>query len=222
MILLVSDPMSTVTNLINNLGYWGIFILTTIESAGIPIPSEIVMPYGGFMASSHGILHVVYVAFIGTLGTCLGSSIGYFTGAWGGKQLVDKYGKYLGATPQKRIKAERWFSKYGEAACIYTRLLPVVRSLVNVPAGLLGMDYKKFLAYTMIGAFPWCMALAFIGYILGENWQSIMSYSHVLTLLVAAIVAIIIVAAAVIYILMKKGIIPEETVKKYLRFITDI
>jgi len=214
--------MAMVTGLIDNLGYWGIFILTTIESAGLPIPSEIVMPYGGFMASPHGILHVVYIAVIGTLGTGLGSSIGYFTGAWGGKQLVDKYGKYLGATPQKREKAERWFSKYGEAACLYTRLLPVVRSVVNVPAGLLKMDFKKFLAYTMIGAFPWCMALAFVGYILGENWQSIMGYSHVLTLSVAAIVVIIIAAAAVVYILVKKGVIPEETVKNYLRFIIEI
>ena len=222
MILLVSDAASAVTQLINNLGYWGIFILTVIESAGLPIPSEIVMPYGGFMASSHGILHVVFVAVIGTLGTGLGSSIGYFTGAWGGKSLVDKYGKYLGGSPQKRARAERWFSKYGEAACMYTRLLPVVRSLVNIPAGLMGMDYKKFLTYTMAGAFPWCLTLAFAGYVLGENWQSIMGYSHELTLAVAAILVIVIAAAAGIYILVKNGVIPEETLKKYLGFITDI
>jgi membrane protein DedA with SNARE-associated domain len=221
MVSLASDAIAMVTGLIDNLGYWGIFILTVIESVGLPIPSEVVMPYGGFMASSHGILRVVYVAVIGTLGTGLGASIDYFIGAWGGKQLVDKYGKYLGATPQKREKAERWFSKYGEAACLYTRLLPVVRSVVNVPAGLLKMDFKKFLAYTMVGAFPWCLALAFIGYILGENWRSIMGYSHGLTL-AAAVVVIIIAAAVMVYILVKKGIIPEETVKKYLLFIIDI
>ncbi|HTY89973.1 MAG TPA: DedA family protein [Methanocella sp.] len=222
MLSLAGNITSIVMDIIGNLGYQGIFILMTLESAGLPIPSEVIMPYGGFMASSSGIWHVVGVAVIGTLGTGLGSAIGYLVGAWGGKPFVDKYGKFFGVNAQKMLWAERWFCKYGEAACIYTRLLPVVRSIVNVPAGLLSMDFKKFITYSMLGAFPWCMVLAFIGYVLGENWQSIMAYSHVLTFAIVTVVVVIIAAAAVIYLLVRMGVILPETIKKYLRFIIDI
>ena len=221
MLSLAGDITSTVTDVIGNLGYLGIFLLMTIESAGIPIPSEVIMTYGGFMAAPGGILHVIAVAVIGSLGTGLGSAIGYFIGAWGGKPFVDKYGKFIGVNSNKMLRAERWFCKYGEAACIYTRLLPVVRTIVNVPAGLLNMDFKKFMAYSMLGAFPWCMVLAFVGYILGENWESILGASHVLTVAVLGIVAVIVVAGIAIYVLMRMGILPEKVVKKYLGFLVD-
>ena len=222
MLTFAGDITSTVTDVISNLGYLGIFLLMTIESAGIPIPSEVIMTYGGFMAAPGGILRVVAVAVIGSLGTGLGSAIGYFIGAWGGKPFVDKYGKFIGVNSHKMLRAEKWFCKYGEAACIYTRLLPVVRTIVNVPAGLLNMDFKKFMAYSMLGAFPWCMVLAFVGYILGENWESILGASHVLTVAVLGIVAVIVVAGLAIYVLMRTGILPEKVVKKYLGFLVDV
>jgi len=222
MLSLAGDITSTVTDVIGNLGYLGIFLLMTIESAGIPIPSEVIMTYGGFMAAPGGIIHVIAVAVIGSLGTGLGSAIGYFIGAWGGKPFVDKYGRFIGVNSNKMLRAERWFCKYGEAACIYTRLLPVVRTIVNVPAGLLNMDFKKFMAYSMLGAFPWCMVLAFVGYILGENWESILGASHVLTVAVLGIVAVIVVAGLAIYVLMRTGILPEKVVKKYLGFLVDV
>lgn len=222
MLSLVGDITSTITGIIGNLGYLGIFILMTIESAGIPVPSEVIMTYGGFMAAPGGITHVIAVAVIGSLGTGLGSAIGYFVGAWGGKPFVDKYGKFMGVNSQKMLWAERWFCKYGESACIYTRLLPVVRTIVNVPAGLLNMDFKKFMVYSMVGAFPWCLVLAFIGFILGENWESIMGASHLLTYTVVGIVAVIILAAAVLYVLVKKGVISKETVDKYIGFLTQV
>jgi membrane protein DedA with SNARE-associated domain len=219
LISLVGDITNTITGVIGNLGYFGIFILMTIESAGIPIPSEVIMTYGGFMATPGGVTHVIAVAVIGSLGTGLGSAIGYFVGAWGGKPFVDKYGKYLGVNSHKMIWAERWFCKYGESACIYTRLLPVVRTAVNVPAGLLNMDFKKFMVYSMAGAFPWCLFLAFIGFVLGENWESIMGASHLLTYAVLAIVVVIIAAAIAVYLLVKAGVIPRHTVEKYLSFL---
>jgi membrane protein DedA with SNARE-associated domain len=222
MLSLVGDITSTVTGVISNMGYIGVFILMTIESAGIPVPSEVIMTYGGFMASGGGISHVFAVAVIGSLGTGLGSAIGYFIGAWGGKPFVDKYGKFFGVNAQKMLWAEQWFCKYGESACIYTRLLPVVRTIVNIPAGLLNMDFKKFIAYSMIGAFPWCLVLAFIGFILGENWESIMGASHLLTYAVAAVAAVIIVAAVVLYVLVKKGVIPKATVDRYLGFLMQV
>lgn len=222
MLSLVGDITAAITGILGNLGYLGVFILMTIESAGIPIPSEVIMTYGGFMATPGGISHVVAVAVIGSLGTGLGSAIGYFVGAWGGKPFVDKYGKYIGVTSQKMLWAEQWFCKYGESACIYTRLLPVVRTIVNVPAGLLNMNFSKFILYSMLGAFPWCLVLAMIGYILGENWESIMGASHLLTYAVVAIVAAVILAAIVLYILVRKGVVPRETVDRYLGFIMQI
>lgn len=221
MLSLVGAVTNTIKEIIGNLGYLGVFILMTLESAGIPIPSEVIMTYGGFIAAPGGIVHVVAVAVIGSLGTGLGSAIGYAVGAWGGKPFLDKYGKFFGISPQKMLWAERWFCKYGESACIYTRLLPVVRTVVNVPAGLLNMDFKKFIVYSMVGAFPWCLVLACIGYILGENWESIMGASHLLTYAVGAVVLFIIAACVTLYALVRMGVIPRKTVEKYLGFLLN-
>src|SRR5271157_162653 len=216
---LTGDITSTVTQVVGNLGYLGIFILMTIESAGIPIPSEIIMTYAGFIGTPGGIPHVVLVAFIGSLGTGLGSAIGYFIGAWGGKPFIDRYGKYLGINAHKMMLAERWFCKYGETSVIFTRMLPVVRTIVNVPAGLLNMDFKKFMVYSMIGAFPWCLVLAIFGYLVGENWESIVHASHMLTYAVLGIIMVIVVLGVVLYVLMKAGIIDRKTLEKYFGFI---
>ncbi len=219
---IVGDITGHITGFIGSLGYIGVFILMTIESVGIPIPSEVIMTYGGFIATPGGIPHVILVAVIGSLGTGLGSAIGYAAGRWGGKAFVDRYGKFFGFTPEKMLWAEQWFCKYGESACIYTRLLPVVRAIVNVPAGLLNMNFPKFLIYSMVGAFPWCLVLAMIGFILGENWESIMGASHLLTYAVAAIAAAIIAAAIAVYVLTKAGIIPRQALDKYLGFLARI
>lgn len=217
----IGEITATITSLIGNMGYIGVFILMTIESAGIPVPSEVIMTYGGFMASQ-GKLNVILVAIIGSVGTGLGSAIGYAIGYWGGKPAIDKYGKFIGVTPEKMHWAERWFCRYGESACIYTRLLPVVRTIVNVPAGLLGMNFYKFIIYSMAGAFPWCMVFAYIGYKLGENWESIMGMSHTLSYLVGSIVIAIVLFAVVMYLLVRQGIIKKQTVEKYLSFILQV
>ena len=208
-----------VTGVISNMGYIGIFLLMTIESAGIPIPSEIIMTYAGFLASGNGIPHLVLVAFIGSMGTAFGSAIGYGIGAWGGKPFVDKYGKYLGLSTQKMLWAEKWFCKYGESACIYTRLLPVVRTIVNIPAGLLGMNFYKFVFYSIVGSFPWCLVLSTVGYVLGVNWHSIMRYTHMFSLLVVALIVILVLGCVVLYALLKAGIVKWQTVERYLGFI---
>ena len=219
LISLAGNFTDTITQVVGNLGYLGIFLLMTIESAGIPIPSEIIMTYAGFMATPGGIPHVILVAVIGSLGTGLGSAIGYGIGSLGGKPFVDRYGKYFGVNSKKMLWAERWFCKYGESAVIFTRLLPVVRTIVNVPAGLLNMDFKKFMVYSMIGAFPWCLVLAFVGYLLGANWESIMGASHLLTLAVIGIVVIILIIGITLYLLMKAGIVQRKTLEKYFGFI---
>jgi membrane protein DedA with SNARE-associated domain len=218
---LIGSLTTGITDLIANMGYAGIFILMTIESAGIPVPSELIMTYGGFMASQ-GKINWIVAAAMGSLGTGLGSAIGYAIGAWGGKAFIDRYGRFLGVTPQKMLFAEKWFCKFGESACFYTRLLPVVRTVVNVPAGLLGMNFYKFMAYSMVGAFPWCLVLAYLGFTLGENWESIMEYSHLLSYGVGAIVALIVVGAIVLYVLVRQGVVKRETVARYLAFILHV
>ena len=214
----ISNIPGSVTDIISNMGYIGIFILMTIESAGIPIPSEIIMTYAGFLASGNGIPHLVLVAFIGSLGTAFGSAIGYGIGAWGGKPFADKYGKYFGLSTQKMMWAEKWFCKYGETACIYTRLLPVVRTIVNIPAGLLGMNFYKFVLYSILGAFPWCLVLSMIGYILGENWHSIMRYTHMFSYLIVTLIVLLALGCVALYVLLRVGIVKWQSVEKYLGF----
>jgi membrane protein DedA with SNARE-associated domain len=212
---------TSITDLLTGLGYIGIFVLMTIESAGIPIPSELIMTFGGYLSST-GKMNWIVAGIIGALGTGMGSAIGYAIGAWGGKPLVDRYGKYLGVTMDKMVWAEKWFCKFGESAVFYTRLLPVVRTIVNVPAGLLGMNFYKFMAYSMAGALPWCLVLSYLGYTLGSNWESIMGYAHLLTYAVVGLVLIIVVGAIVLYLLVRRGIVKKEAVMKYLKFITHV
>jgi membrane protein DedA with SNARE-associated domain len=222
-ILQLGDFTGAITGLLASMGYIGVFILMTIESAGIPIPSELIMTFAGFLSSgANAPMNWIVAGIIGSLGTGMGSAIGYAIGSWGGKPMVDRYGKYLGVTPDKMVWAEKWFCKFGESAVFYTRLLPVVRTIVNVPAGLLGMNFYKFMAYSMLGALPWCLVLAYLGFSLGEQWESIMGYAHILTYAVVAIVAVIVVASVVLYILVRHGIVKKETVMRYLRFITHV
>lgn len=210
-----------VINLLGNMGYAGIFLLMTIESAGIPVPSELIMTYGGFMASQ-GKINWILAAVIGAMGTGMGSAIGYAIGAWGGKPVVDKYGKFIGVSSEKMVWAEKWFCKFGESACFYTRLLPVVRTIVNVPAGLLGMNFYKFMAYSMAGALPWCLILSYLGYKLGKNWESIMEYSHLLSYAILGLIVLIIVLAVVLWVLIRLGVVEKQTVMKYLSFILHV
>jgi membrane protein DedA with SNARE-associated domain len=219
--LIMASLTGSITDLMSTMGYVGIFLLMAIESAGIPIPSELIMTFGGYLAST-GKINWILAAVIGTLGTGFGSAIGYAIGAWGGKPLVDRYGKYLGVTPDKMVWAEKWFCKFGESAVFYTRLLPVVRTIVNIPAGLLGMNFYKFMGYTIAGALPWCLVLAYLGYTLGSNWESIMGYSHILAYAVGGLVLLVIVGAITVYLLVRWGYMKKETVMKYLKFITHI
>ncbi len=212
---------SYVTDFLTGLGYIGIFVLMTIESAGIPVPSELIMTFGGYLAST-GSLNWIVAAVIGMLGTGLGSAIGFGIGAWGGKPIVDRYGRYIGVTPEKMVWAEKWFCKFGESAVFYTRLLPVVRTIVNVPAGLLGMNFYKFMAYSMAGALPWCLVLSYLGFSLGKNWHMVIQYSRPLTWLVVFITLVIVFGSIGTYLLVRLGVVEKQAVMKYLRFFTQI
>jgi len=162
---------------IGALGYPGIFILMAMESSVIPIPSELVMPPAGYLAQQ-GQMNMLIVILCGTAGSLAGAYANYFAAHYLGRPLLLKYGKYVWITEKKFAKVERFFRDHGEVSTFVGRLLPVVRHLISLPAGLSGMNHVKFSLYTLAGAGLWVTVLTFIGYFIGMNRELIMRYSH--------------------------------------------
>src|ERR1051325_9270098 len=177
---------------ISTLGYTGIVLLMAIESACIPLPSEIIMPFSGYLVH-RGELNLQLVALAGAVGCVIGSLIAYHVGAWGGRPLIEKYGKYILISPHDLAIADRWFERHGDITIFIGRLLPVVRTFIAFPAGVARMPLLKFVIYTFVGSLIWCWALAWIGQSLGEHWDTLGTYFHRFD---AAIGALIVLAAA--------------------------
>lgn len=171
------------TEAIAALGYWGVAVGMAVESANIPLPSEIILPFSGFLVSQ-GNLSFWGVVLAGTVGGTFGSAVSYFIGSVGGRPLVLRYGRYVGVGRDKLDMADRWFARYGEATVFFTRLLPVVRTFVSLPAGISRMNFKRFIVYTFAGSLPWSIALTYVGVVLGENWHQIKPWFHRLDVLV--------------------------------------
>ncbi|HML76806.1 DedA family protein [Geobacter sulfurreducens] len=162
---------------IGAMGYPGIFILMAMESSVFPVPSELVMPPAGYLAQQ-GEMNIWLAIFLGTVGSLAGAYANYFAAHYLGRPLLLKYGKYVWITEEKFARVESFFHKHGEISTFIGRLLPVVRHLISLPAGLAGMHHGTFTLYTLLGAFIWCTILAWIGYVIGENRDLIMEYSH--------------------------------------------
>ncbi len=162
---------------IGAMGYPGIVLLMAMESSIIPVPSELVMPPAGYLAFQ-GKMNVGIAILCGTLGSLLGAYANYFVSHYLGRPLIIKYGKYVLIPPDKFERVERFFLQHGEISTFIGRLLPVVRHLISIPAGLSGMNHLRFSAYTLLGAGIWCSILTGIGYFIGENQQLIMQYAH--------------------------------------------
>ncbi len=162
---------------IGAMGYPGIFLLMAMESSVIPIPSELVMPPAGYLAFQ-GKMNLAAVILYGTAGSLAGAYVNYFVSHRLGRPLILKYGRYVLIPPDKFERVERFFLRHGEISTFIGRLLPVVRHLISIPAGLSGMNHLKFSFYTLAGAALWCAILTGIGYIIGENQHLIMLYSH--------------------------------------------
>jgi len=162
---------------ISTLGYGGIVLLMAIESACIPLPSEIIMPFSGYLVFT-GDMTLWAVALAGAVGCVLGSLVAYWIGSYGGRPLVEKYGKYVLISHHDLAIAEKWFSKHGEITIFVGRLLPVVRTFIAFPAGVARMNLSRFNFYTFVGSFIWCYALGWIGMKLGENWDTLGVYFH--------------------------------------------
>jgi membrane protein DedA with SNARE-associated domain len=183
MIGIVEYVSSLAIYLIETLGYWGVFIGMTLESACIPLPSEIIMPFAGFVVYE-GHMTLWGITLVGALGNLFGSLIAYFVGLKGGRPLLEKYGKYILITHSKLELAEEWFEKYGDEAVLISRVLPIIRTFISLPAGIAHMDLKKFIIYTFLGSLPWCFVLGYIGFQLGPQWETIKGYFHILDIIV--------------------------------------
>ena len=169
--------------IISFLGYFGVFILMTMESMVFPVPSELVMPFAGFLTAS-GELDFILVVIFSSFGSIFGSLLSYYIGKYGGIKLIKVYGKYFFLDEVDLQKTENWFQKSGDKTIFISRFIPIVRHLISIPAGIGKMDLKKFLLYTILGATIWNAFLAYLGFLLGQNWESVRNYSKYLTIIV--------------------------------------
>ena len=181
---------------IEQLGYGGVFIGMTLESTGLPLPSEIIMAFAGYVVWE-GHLTLLGITLAGTLGCLTGSLIAYGIGAYGGRPLLERYGKYVLIRKNELDRGEQWFAKHGESAVFISRLLPVVRTYISFPAGIVRMDLRKFSVYTFLGSLPFCFAFAYAGVALGPHWHSITRLSRYFN--VAVIVGLAVLVGYLIY-----------------------
>jgi membrane protein DedA with SNARE-associated domain len=160
-----------VTHVISSGGYAGIVLLMGIESACIPLPSEIIMPFAGYV-SYLGRFNLYWAATAGAVGCNLGSAVAYWIGAKGGRPLVERYGRWVLVSHHDLDLVTRFFEKYGSITVLISRLLPIVRTFIAFPAGIAKMNQLRFHIYTFVGSWPWCFALAYAGRELGERWHT--------------------------------------------------
>ncbi len=187
--------LSFIENIYNLMGWTGVVALMAIESANIPIPSELIMPLAGWMlvkARSLPVTYTLVAGFYGALGCTIGSMVTYAVGMWGGRPFLEKYGRYILISHYDIDLADRWFGKSGSWVIFVSRLLPVVRTFISLPAGIARMRLGKFLIYTFIGSFIWCTGLAYGGYLLGEHWEQIRTVMRPFDPLIGAIIIVLI------------------------------
>lgn len=194
------------TLFIEKAGYFGVFVLMTLESMVAPVPSEAVMPFAGFLWFD-GQMTFFWIIVASTIGSIAGSLISYYIGAYLGKPFVRKFGKYLLLNEHHLEITEGFFSKYGEKTIFISRFIPVVRHFISIPAGVGRMRMSKFIIYTTIGAGLWNAFLAYVGYILGSNWEKIRTYSEILDI----IIVIAIVVALIYFVKKRKKQLHEKT-----------
>src|SRR5919201_2366564 len=184
---------------IEDYGYLAVFILMVLESACIPIPSEVTMLFGGaaanatFAASLPGSpphLNFLLVGLMGTLGNLVGSWIAYWVGRAGGRPMVERWGRFVFLRPHELDRAEAWFADHGQAAVFVSRLLPVVRTFISLPAGVAEMPVVRFTVYTFVGCLPWTFALAGVGYAVGSQWDTVARYFKPVSYLAAAVLVV--------------------------------
>jgi membrane protein DedA with SNARE-associated domain len=165
------------TSVLQAIGWPGVLVIMTLESANIPIPSEVTMPLAGWMLvqarGGTALQAFLLGGFFGALGCTIGSAISYWLGAWGGRPLIKRYGRWIMVSEEDLEKADKWFARWGDWAAFVSRLLPIVRTFISFPAGVTRIKFWRFLVFTFIGSFIWCALLSLGGYYLGANWEEL-------------------------------------------------
>lgn len=173
-------------------GYLAVFVLMMLESALIPIPSEVTMLFAGFLTSPEydgPRLNLVAVALVGTVANLVGSWLAYAVGRTGGRALIERFGRYVFIRPHDIDRAEVWWTRRGEAAVFFSRMLPVVRTFISLPAGIARMPPARFSVYTFVGSLPWVFALTIAGRLLGDRWDSIIRQFNIASFAIAGLIA---------------------------------
>lgn len=186
--------LAFVSSVYQFMGWPGVVVLMAIESANIPLPSEVVMPLAGWMlikAQGLGAADTLVAGFCGALGCTLGSAASYGLGAWGGRPFLHRYGRYLLISHHDLALADRWFARYGDWAAFLSRLMPIVRTFISFPAGISRMHFGRFLILTFAGSFPWCLGLAYGGFLLGEHWEQVRTIMRPFDIPVAIVLVIL-------------------------------
>ena len=188
--------LEIITKVYDTMGWPGVVFLMAIESAAIPFPSELIMPLAGWLlieAKGDSAWMLWMAAFYGALGNLFGSWVAYWISYKGGRPLLKKYGKYVLVTQHEVDRAEEWFQKYGELAVFASRMLPVVRTFISIPAGIARMNFWKFSFYTFVGSYPWSLGLAYGGFKLGENWEDLRRVMRPFDFPIAGIIIVVVV-----------------------------
>jgi membrane protein DedA with SNARE-associated domain len=194
----------TVQGFVHDLGYVGLFVLIVLESTMVPVPSLLVMPFAGFLASQ-GSFSLPVILAINSVGALVGSSLSYWLGMAGGKPLLLKYGKYVMVRPADLAKTEAFFEKHGAWTVFIARFIPVVRHLISIPAGVARMRFSSFLFQTFLGASAWGGGLMIVGYILGSQWERVAKVAKRIDLVIAIVIVLTMVVLAVRFVARRRA-----------------
>ena len=184
----ITDPIVEVAvDVVKELGLWGVFVLMVLESACIPVPSEATMLFAGFNVSD-GQYSLFAATAVGSIANLVGSWIAYAIGYYGRVDILEKHGRKVGIRMHHLQIADRWFEKHGDATVFFTRMLPIVRTFISLPAGIARMPFWRFSVFTLLGCVPWVLMLTYIGMKAGDNWESWKDSLHYVDYAVAAII----------------------------------
>lgn len=194
--------MDLITTFLTDWGYVALFITMVLENMNVPIPSEIVLGFAGFLVSQH-IFAFWPAVIVGTIAGLVGSLLSYWIGYTGGRTVLMKYGKHMKLSTKKLVAADSWFQRYGGIAVFTGRLLPGIRTFISLPAGVAQYPLPHFIAFTVIGTVPWTMLLVYVGSLLGENWQTILDYHYEIA--IGSVVLVLVIIAIYMYLRRVKG-----------------
>lgn len=190
-----ADIVHWIEHLLRVAGYPGIFLAMLIEGSGIPLPSEITMPFSGFLTTGkHPEFQTIAVILVGTLGEVVGACVGYAVGYFGGRPLLERYGKWVLISPADIDRGAAWFDRFGPVVVFIARLLPAVRSYVSIAAGIARMPLKPFLFFSILGSLAWCTLLTILGRVLGQHWNSISNATRPFEIPIVILVVVVLAA----------------------------